>query len=95
MNIRVTHSALNQGAEDISLAGRNIRQHLDDLHSNTADLRERFHGEARTAWDTAKAKWDQNMDDVDQILMNIQTLVTRTTVDMGSTDRAAAAGFGV
>lgn len=93
-DIRVTHAVLEGGAADIGTAGQQIRQLLDDLHSNTADLRERFHGEARQAWDSAKAAWDQNMNDVDQILMNIQQLVTRTTQDMGGADRRAAGGFG-
>lgn len=93
-DIRVTHAALEGGAADISSSGQQIRGLLEDLQSNTADLRERFHGEAREAWNSAKASWDQNMNDVDQILMNIEQLVLRTTQDMGSADRRAAGGFG-
>ncbi|MGC5615796.1 WXG100 family type VII secretion target [Georgenia sp. Z1491] len=93
-DIRVTHAALDTGAADISSAGQRIRQHLDDLHSGTADLRERFHGEARQAWDTAKHHWDQNMEDVDSILMLIESLVLRSRGNFADADRIAANNFG-
>ena len=90
-DIRVTHSALDQGAADIGNAGNRIRQHL---HTGTADLRERFHGEARQAWDTAKHHWDQNMEDVDSILMAIESLVLRSRGNFADADRLAANNFG-
>lgn len=93
-DIRVTHAALEAGASDISGSGAKIRQYLDDLHSNTADLRQRFHGDARAAWDEAKRHWDLNMEDVDSILMLIESLVLRSRGNFGDADRIAANNFG-
>jgi WXG100 family type VII secretion target len=93
-DIRVTHAALDAGAQDISSAGARIRGLLDDLHSNTADLRQRFDGEARAAWDEAKRHWDLNMEDVDSILALIESLVLRTRGNFADADRISAGNNG-
>jgi WXG100 family type VII secretion target len=62
--IKVQHGRLEQGAADVMSAAKDIEARLDALESELNPLRSDWNGNAKLAYDQAKAKWDAAMSDM-------------------------------
>ncbi len=62
--IKVQHGRLEQGAADVMSAAKDIEARLDALESELNPLRSDWNGNAKIAYDQAKAKWDAAMSDM-------------------------------
>ena len=66
--IQVQHGKLETGAADVLQAAKDIEARLDSLETDLTPLRQNWSGNAKLAYDQAKAQWDQAMLDMMTLL---------------------------
>ena len=89
----VTHTALEQAQEDIRQAVQAIDDRLNRLETELAPLRSEWSGQARDAYATSKAKWDNAILEMRALLNDTGATVGTSNAEYFKTDNAAAAGF--
>jgi 6 kDa early secretory antigenic target len=91
--LRVNHSGLDTAAADLSGSVRSIDDRLNRLESDLAPLRADWSGEAQQAYIAAKAKWDQAMEHMKQVLADTSVSVSQSNTDYTAADKHGASLF--
>lgn len=91
--IRVNHAGLDQAAQDLRTKVMDIDHRLDRLESELGPLRHEWAGHARTAYDTAKARWDGAIQELKDRLDETGRTVAQSNADYAAADRRGAEAF--
>lgn len=91
--IRINHAALDQAASDMGSASKAIDSRLEALEQELNPLRNDWSGQAQASYTQAKAKWDQQMRELNTILAQAGQTVATSNVDYAQADKRGAASF--
>ena len=91
--IRVQHAALDQAAADMYQTVKDIDDRINRLESELQPLRSDWHGQAQTAYTTAKAKWDRAIQEMKDLLDESHKTVYQSNADYQAADKRGAAQF--
>lgn len=91
--IRVNHAALQQAAGDMAQASKDIDNRLEALESELNPLRNDWSGQAQATYVAAKAKWDQQIRELNSILAQASGSVTTSQQEYDQADRRGANAF--
>jgi WXG100 family type VII secretion target len=86
MPIQVNYAALEEAASVIQSSSRNIEGKLSELDGQLKKIE--WDGSDREAYAAHKAKWDQAIADMNQILAQIGSAVTTAREGYGQTEQA-------
>jgi WXG100 family type VII secretion target len=86
MPIQVNYAALEEAASVIQSSSRNIEGKLNELDGQLKKIE--WDGSDREAYQAHKAKWDQAIADMNQILTQIGSAVTTAREGYGQTEQA-------
>ncbi|MBZ5736054.1 WXG100 family type VII secretion target [Nocardioides sp. TRM66260-LWL] len=92
--IHVRHAGVAAGAADLARTVRRLEERLQRLEADLAPLRAGWDGEARSAYDAAKAAWDRAMDDLRALLAATGSAVATADAEYAAADRRGAGLFG-
>lgn len=93
--LRVNHAGLDTAAEDLGRTVKQIDDRLDRLESELAPLRSDWTGHAQQAYQTAKATWDAAMQEMNGLLAETATTVSRSNQEYLAADQRGAASFDI
>jgi WXG100 family type VII secretion target len=91
--IRVNHAGLDQAAQDLHQKVKDIDARMGRLESELAPLRNEWAGNARSSYDTAKAKWDWAIQEMKDLLDQTSQTVHQSNADYASADKRGAEAF--
>ena len=91
--IKVQHSALEEGAVNVMKAKNDIVARLDQLEGDLSPLRSDWTGNAKMAYDQAKAKWDQAMQEMTLLLQQASKGVDDSRHEYKAADARGANRF--
>lgn len=91
--IRIDHAALGQGAQDLVGAARGIQARLDALEADLRPLAGGWTGQARDAYDVAKARWDRAIAETIALLQETGAHVDAANSEFRTTDQRLAQQF--
>ena len=91
--IRVRHSALNEGAENMFQTVKKMDASLDALENDIKNDVATWSGEQRQAYDQAKSAWDWAMRELRDLLDNTHTTVYQSNADYLQADKRGASRF--
>jgi 6 kDa early secretory antigenic target len=91
--LRVNHGSLDTAAADLSASVQGIDDRLNRLEAELAPLRADWSGEAQEAYVVAKAKWDQAMQHMKQVLADTSVSVAQSNTDYSAADKYGASLF--
>jgi WXG100 family type VII secretion target len=91
--IKVQHGKLEMGAADVMQAAKDIEARLDNLENDLNPLRNDWNGSAKQAYADAKAKWDQAMTDMIQLLEQASRGVEASNAEYRAADNRGANRF--
>lgn len=86
--LKVNFGALETAAADIQASANQIQARLDELDRELAPLRADWTGSASEAYQVAKTKWTQAVNDMQQLLAQIGTAVQQSNSEYQSAERA-------
>ena len=93
--LRVNHAGLDTAAEDLATAVKSIDDRLNRLESELAPLRSDWTGNAQSAYQVAKSKWDGAMQDMKALLADTSNTVTQSNAEYKAADQRGAASFDI
>ena len=93
--IRVNHAGLDQGADDLYRTVKQIDDRLNRLESELAPLRSDWTGNAQQAYTSAKAKWDNAILEMRNLLDETSRTVQQSNADYKAADARGAAAFDI
>src|SRR3954465_15861940 len=85
-HIKVSFAAIEAAGDNIRAAFGKMTTELDDLKSNLAPLREAYTGDAQVAWDAVQQKWNNDQEELNQVLSQIGTAVSQAAQDYSETE---------
>lgn len=91
--IRINHGALQQAAADMAQANKDIDNRLDTLEQELNPLRNDWSGQAQATYVQAKAKWDQQIRELNAILAQAGNSVTTSQQEYDQADKRGASAF--
>ncbi|WP_370249286.1 WXG100 family type VII secretion target [Nocardioides sp.] len=91
--IRVNHAALEQAAADMTRTVKDIDDRLNRLESELAPLKSDWSGSAQQSYQAAKAKWDQAISEMRDLLTETHQSVSQSNDDYRAADARGAAHF--
>lgn len=86
--------ALTQGAADLRLAYRGIRDELNDLQTALEAKLEQWDGDARSAYQDAKQQWNEGANGLNDILDRLNLAVDNIHNNYSGAERANQGIFG-
>ncbi|MBQ0984370.1 WXG100 family type VII secretion target [Streptomyces sp. F63] len=89
----VTYSSLEEAAKSIDMSARRVDEALEALQKKIRSVSNTFEGEAKTAADTAHAKWDKETRVIQEALKSIAKAVREAGPTYQAGDRKAASHF--
>ena len=89
----VNHGGLNEVTDQLGQAVKQIDNRLNDLEKDLAPLQSEWSGEAQAAYHQAKAKWDQAIAEMQQLLNDTSNTVAQSNQDYQSADKRGANSF--
>jgi 6 kDa early secretory antigenic target len=92
--IRVTHSALQDGAANMLRSVNDINERLDRLEQELELLRSSWSGSQQGAYLAAKTKWDTAIAEMVQLLNDTQRAVVASDESFVNADTQGARRFG-
>lgn len=94
-DIKIVHSSLQEGASHMQAAAQAVEARLAAFDQETAPLRNggEWEGDAAIAYNTAKAKWTQQMTELKQIIHSAGGSVDQAQVDFKGADSKGASYF--
>ncbi|GAA1741445.1 WXG100 family type VII secretion target [Luedemannella helvata] len=84
----VNFAALHAAAQDIGSTVSNMNSELDGLKQSLQPIVSTWDGDAKTAFAAKQAQWDSAASDINLLLTQIQTAVTRSAETMEARERA-------
>jgi early secretory antigenic target protein ESAT-6 len=93
--LRVNHAGLDNAADDLGQAVKKIDDRLNRLEAELAPLRSDWSGNAQQAYTTAKAKWDNAMNEMKTLLAETSTAVMQSNQEYKAADQRGAASFDI
>jgi early secretory antigenic target protein ESAT-6 len=93
--LRVNHAGLDNAADDLGQAVKKIDDRLNRLESELAPLRSDWSGNAQHAYATAKATWDNAMNEMKTLLAETSTAVMQSNQEYKAADQRGAASFDI
>lgn len=84
-NLYVDHSSLDSIVSDLKAAVNAIESRMGELEKDLNPLQEQWIGSAKDQYQISKAKWDQAINEMQQLLAD-----TAMTVDSSNTEYIAA-----
>ncbi len=91
--IRVNHASLDQAAADMQQGVKDINDRLNRLEAELKPLQSDWMGSQQTAYHSAKAKWDQAISEMSQLLRETHLAVSQSREDYQRADANGAARF--
>ena len=91
--LRVNHAGLDTVADDLGQAVKRIDDRLNRLESELAPLRSDWTGSAQQAYTTAKAKWDNAMQEMKGLLQETSSTVAQANAENRAAAQRGAAPF--
>lgn len=92
--LAVNFGGMDGLAGEIQAAVTTLRGRLDRLEQELAPLKGDWTGEASAAYQQAKAKWDQAINDLNATLQQTGAAVTDSSADYRRVENANRASFG-
>ena len=93
--LRVNHAGLDAAAQDLLATVKQIDDRLDRLESELAPLRSDWTGQAQEAYTAAKARWDQAIGEMKDLLDQTSRSVAQSNADYQAADQRGAAAFDI
>lgn len=93
-DIRINYGAVASAQNNIGSGETKIRSSLEQMEGDLAPLREQWGGEASTAYQQAKSKWDAAVVSMADVLQQVQRMLGDTGSNFKDTDTKAAQDFG-
>jgi early secretory antigenic target protein ESAT-6 len=93
--LRVNHAGLDMAAQDLGNTVKHIDDRLNRLESELAPLRSDWTGNAQQAYQVAKTKWDNAMQEMRDLLQETSTTVHQSNADYRAADQRGAASFDI
>jgi early secretory antigenic target protein ESAT-6 len=93
--IRVQHAGLDKAAEGMYAVVKKIDARMDRLERELAPLKSDWHGNAQTAYDRAKAKWDWAIQEMRDLLDESHRTVYQSNAEYMAADKRGAAQFDI
>jgi 6 kDa early secretory antigenic target len=91
--LRVNHAGLDQAADDLYSAVKKIDDRMNRLESELAPLRSDWSGQAQQAYTTAKAKWDNALREMRDLLDSTSKTVQQSNAEYRAADVRGANSF--
>ena len=93
--LRVNHAGLDQAAQDLYNAVKEIDDRMNRLEGELAPLRSDWTGQAQNAYVTAKAKWDWAIQEMRNLLDDTSKTVYQSNAEYRAADQRGAAAFDI
>ncbi len=81
-------------SESIRNGANGIQQKLDDLDAKVSQLKQNWDGSAQQAYAQAQSKWNADLNDVRNILVQIASATAEISSGYTASDHKAAGFFG-
>ncbi len=91
--IRVHHAGLEQAAQDLRDTVTRIDTRMNQLEGELNPLRHGWAGNARTAYDGAKARWDAAIAEMRDLLAQTSGAVQQSNAEYLAADARGARAF--
>lgn len=91
--IRVNHAGLDQAASDLVQKVKDIDTRMNQLETELSGLRSSWAGNARLAYDSAKATWDRAIEEMRILLQDTGRAVEQSNTDYAAADARGAHAF--
>lgn len=92
--MKVDHAGLDTAHGDITSQARQMDSRLDDLEGQLNRLMPYFTGQASTAYEDARRKWDAKMREMQMLLTQIGSTVATSNAEYRAADMRGAGRFG-
>ena len=89
----VNHGGLNEVGEHLYKMVKDIDDRMNNLERDLAPLQSEWSGNAQTAYNTAKIKWDTAIAEMMQLLNDTGTTVGQSNQDYHAADMRGANSF--
>ncbi len=89
----VDHGALDQAAQDLLAAVRDIDGRINQLEDELRPLQSDWTGRAKDQYDISKQRWDAAICEMLQLLGRTSTSVTQSNADYLAADQRGASSF--
>ncbi|NYD43662.1 WXG100 family type VII secretion target [Nocardioides panaciterrulae] len=93
--LRVNHAGLDTAAEDMYRTVKDIDDRLNRLENELAPLRSDWSGSAQQAYQAAKAKWDNAIQEMKGLLDETSKTVMQSNAEYKAADQRGAASFDI
>ena len=91
--INVQHGKLDAGSQDVMMAAKDIQNRLDQLEGDLKPLAADWTGDAKQAYDEAKATWDRAIADMIVLLQQASANVSTSNDEYKAADSRGAGRF--
>jgi early secretory antigenic target protein ESAT-6 len=91
--IRVNHAGLDTGASDLATGVKQIEDRMNRLEDDLKELKGAWVGDAKDSYAIAKAKWDQAILEMKDLLQRTSLAVSQANQDYRSADQRGASLF--
>jgi 6 kDa early secretory antigenic target len=89
----VNHGGLNEVGEHLYTMVKDIDDRMNNLERDLAPLQSEWSGNAQTAYNTAKTKWDTAIAEMMQLLGDTSNTVGQSNVEYHAADLRGANSF--
>ena len=93
--LRVNHAGLDNAAQDLYTAVKEIDDRMNRLESELAPLKSDWSGNAQTSYHSAKAKWDTAIQEMRDLLDQTSQTVYQSNTEYKAADQRGAAAFDI
>lgn len=94
MDMRINHGALDTAVADIDAGLKQITSRLEQLDGELRQLSTNWEGNAKQAYDVARADWNAGMEGLNEILNALSVSVANANATYQQMDHRNAGRFG-
>lgn len=91
--LRVNHAGLDNAAQDLYTAVKEIDDRMNRLEGELAPLKSDWSGNAQTSYASAKAKWDGALQEMRDLLERTSQTIYQSNAEYKAADQRGAAAF--
>lgn len=92
-NLYVDHSSLDSIVSDLKAAVNAIENRMSELEKNLNPLQEQWIGSAKDQYQVSKQKWDQAINEMQQLLADTAIMVDSSNSEYIAADNRGAKSF--